>query len=90
VPDGEIEFRIDGEHHTVVIRDSGFEARQGGSAQPTAIVEVPARALFRLVNGQAQRRELERGGQIAVEGDTRTARGFLDAAHGAWLEPAAR
>jgi DNA-binding HxlR family transcriptional regulator len=90
VPDGEIEFRINGEPHTVVVRHSSFEARQGAAARPIAVVEVPARALFRLVNGQARRRELEHDGQIAVEGDTRAARRFLDAAHGAWLEAVAQ
>ena len=90
MPDGEIEFRIDNETHTVVVRDGSFEARQGAAARPNAVVEVPARALFRLVNGQARRRELEDDGQIAVEGDTRAARRFLDAAHGAWLEAAAQ
>jgi hypothetical protein len=54
------------------------------------VIEASPRALFRLASGQAARGELERDGQITVEKDSRAARRFLDAAEGAWLEPAAR
>jgi len=44
-------------------------------------------ALFRLARGRATRGELERGGQISVEKNGRTARRFLDAAKGTWIQP---
>jgi hypothetical protein len=44
-------------------------------------------ALFRLARGRATRGELERGGQISVEKNGRTARWFLDAAKGTWIQP---
>jgi DNA-binding HxlR family transcriptional regulator len=86
----ELELRVGGEPHTLTVRDGRFEARHGAAARPIAVIEARPESLFRLATGQARRPELERGGRIAVDGDTRAARRFLDAAHGAWLEPAAR
>jgi DNA-binding HxlR family transcriptional regulator len=86
----ELELRVDGEPHTLTVRDGRFETRQGTAAHPTTVIEAPRGALFRLATGQAARGELERDGQISVEKDSRAARRFLDAAEGAWLEPAAR
>jgi DNA-binding HxlR family transcriptional regulator len=86
----ELELRVDHEPHTLTVRDGRFEARQGAAANPLAVIEAPLGALFRLARGKAARRKLERDGQITVEKDSRAARRFLDAAEGAWLEPAAR
>jgi hypothetical protein len=88
--DDELELRVDHEPHTLTVRDGHFEARQGAAAHPLAIIEAPRRALFRLARGQAARSELERGGQISVEKNPRTARRFLDAAEGTWVAPAAQ
>jgi DNA-binding HxlR family transcriptional regulator len=82
----ELELRVDHEPHTLTVRDGGFQARQGAAARPLAVIEAPRRALFRLARGQATRSELERDGQIFVEMDPRTARRFLDAVEGAWIE----
>jgi hypothetical protein len=84
--DDELELRVNREPHTLTVRDDRFEARQGAAANPLAVIEAPLGALFRLARGQATRGELERDGQISVEKDRRTARGFLDAVEGAWIE----
>ena len=84
--EAELELRVDDEPHTLTVRDGRFEARQGAAAHPLAVVRAPLGALFRLVRGQATRVELERDGQITVEKDRRTARRFLDAAEGAWIQ----
>jgi DNA-binding HxlR family transcriptional regulator len=83
----ELQLDLDAETHTLVVRGDRFEAHQGSAARPIAVITAPRRALFRIATGQARRRELESDGQIAIEGDKRVARRFLDAAHGAWLEP---
>jgi DNA-binding HxlR family transcriptional regulator len=83
----EIEVRADGEPHTLAVRDGRFEARQRAAVRPIAVIEAPAKALFRLATGQVGRHELERSGLFALDGDTRTARRFLDAAEGTWREP---
>ena len=80
----ELELRVN-EPYTLAVRDGRFEARQGAAARPVAVIEATPESLFRLVTGQA--RGLER---IAIDGDTRAAKQFLEAAHGAWFEPAAR
>jgi DNA-binding HxlR family transcriptional regulator len=82
----ELELRVNREPHTLTVRDGRFEARQGAAANPLAVIEAPLGALFRLARGQATRGELERDGQILVEMDRRTARRFLDAVEGAWIE----
>jgi DNA-binding HxlR family transcriptional regulator len=84
--DGELELRVDDEPHTLTVRHGRFEARRGAAAHPIAVIEAPLRALFRLARGQATRDELERDGQIAVEKDARTARRFLDATAGTWIQ----
>jgi DNA-binding HxlR family transcriptional regulator len=86
----ELELRVDHEAYVLTVRNGSFEARQGRTAGPIAVIEASPRSLFRLASGQAARGELERDGQITVEKDSRAARRFLDAAEGAWLEPAAR
>jgi DNA-binding HxlR family transcriptional regulator len=86
----ELEVRVDDAPYTLVVRDGRFEARQGATASPIAVIDAKPAALFQLATGQARRGELETGGKIAVDGDTQAARRFLDAAHAAWLEPAAR
>jgi DNA-binding HxlR family transcriptional regulator len=83
----ELEVRVDHEPHTLTVRDGRFEARQGAAANPLAVIEAPLGALFRLARGQATRAELERDGQISLDKDRRTARRFLDAAEGTWIEP---
>jgi DNA-binding HxlR family transcriptional regulator len=89
IPAGtELELHVDGEQYTLVADDGGFEALQGPARDPTTVIEAPVRALFRLATGQATRRELENRKQIAIAGDTRRARHFLDAAESAWLQPA--
>jgi DNA-binding HxlR family transcriptional regulator len=88
--DSELELRVDGELYTLAVRDGRFEARQGATARPVAVIEAPPESLFRLATGQTRRPELERGGRIAIDGDRRAAKQFLDAAEGAWLEPVAR
>jgi DNA-binding HxlR family transcriptional regulator len=88
--ESELELRVDGEAYTLTVRNGSFEARQGTAARPIAVIEASRQSLFRLASGQAARGELERDGQITVEKDSRAARRFLDAAGGAWLEPAAR
>jgi DNA-binding HxlR family transcriptional regulator len=85
----ELELRLGDEPHTLTVRDGRFEARQGAAASPTAVIDAPAESLFRLATGQARRTELERSGRVAVNGDARAGRRFLDAAEGAWLEPVA-
>jgi DNA-binding HxlR family transcriptional regulator len=88
VPEGrELQLNVDGEPHRLVVHDDHFEAHQGPTADPIAVIAAPTRALFRLATGQVRRRELETSGQIGVDGDTRAARRFLDAAEGAWPEP---
>jgi DNA-binding HxlR family transcriptional regulator len=82
----ELELRVDHEPHTLTVRDGRFEARQGAAANPLAVIEAPLGALFRLARGHATRGDLERDGQIVVEMDRRTARRFLDAVEGAWIE----
>jgi len=82
----ELELRVNDEPHTLTVRDGRFEARQGAARNPLATIEAPRRALFRLARGQATRGELERDGQISLEQDRRTARRFLDAAEGAWIQ----
>ena len=82
----ELELRVDHEPHTLTVRDGRFEARQGEAANPRAVIEAPLGALFRLARGQATRGRLERDGRISVEMDRRTARRFLDAVEGAWIE----
>jgi DNA-binding HxlR family transcriptional regulator len=82
----ELEVRVDDEPHTLTVRDGRFEARQGTAAHPLAVIKAPLGALFRLARGQATRGELERHGQITLEKDRRTARRFLDAAQGAWIQ----
>jgi DNA-binding HxlR family transcriptional regulator len=88
--ESELELRVDGEAYTLTVRNGSFEARQGTAARPIAVIEASRQSLFRLASGQVARGELERDGQITVEKDSRAARRFLDAAGGAWLEPAAR
>jgi DNA-binding HxlR family transcriptional regulator len=85
----ELELRIGDELHTVVVRDGRFEARQGAATHPITVIDATARTLFRLATGQARRNKLERDRELVVEGNARTARQFLDAISGAWLEPAA-
>jgi DNA-binding HxlR family transcriptional regulator len=85
--DDELELRVDDEPHTLTVRHGRFEARSGAAASPIAVIEAPRRALFRLARGQVTPGELERDGQIAVEGDGRTARRFLDSAAGTWIQP---
>jgi DNA-binding HxlR family transcriptional regulator len=85
--DDELELRVDDEPHTLTVRHGRFEARRGPAAHPIAVIEAPLGALFRLARGQATRGELERDGQISVENDARTARRFLDAAAGTWIQP---
>jgi DNA-binding HxlR family transcriptional regulator len=82
----ELELRVNDEPHTLTARDGRFEARQGAGRNPLATIEAPRGALFRLARGQATRGELERDGQISLEKDRRTARRFLDAAEGAWIQ----
>jgi DNA-binding HxlR family transcriptional regulator len=82
----ELELRVDDEPHTLTARERRFEARRGAAAHPRAVIAAPRGALLRLARGQATRRELERDGQISVEKDRRTARRFLDAAEGAWIQ----
>jgi DNA-binding HxlR family transcriptional regulator len=86
----ELELRVDDEPYTLLVRDGRFEAREGAAASPIAAIDAQPASLFQLATGQARRRELEAGGNIAVHGHTRAARRFLDAANAAWLEPAAR
>jgi DNA-binding HxlR family transcriptional regulator len=81
----ELELRVNSDPYTLAVRDGRFEARQGAVARPVAVIEATPESLFRLVTGQARRPE-----RIAIDGDTRAAKQFLEAAHGAWLEPAAR
>jgi DNA-binding HxlR family transcriptional regulator len=88
--ESELELLVDNQAYTLTVRNGSFEARQGGAARPISVVEASPQSLFRLASGQAARGELERNGQITVEKDSRAARQFLDAAEGAWLEPAAR
>jgi DNA-binding HxlR family transcriptional regulator len=83
----QLELRVDDEPHTLTVRNGRFEARRGAAASPIAVIEAPRRALFRLARGQATRGQLERDGQIAVDKDRRTARRFLDAAAGTWIQP---
>jgi DNA-binding HxlR family transcriptional regulator len=85
----ELELRVGDERHTLTVRDGRFEARQGAAASPIGVIDARAESLFRLATGQTRRTDLERGGRITIDGDARSARQFLDAAHGAWLEPAA-
>jgi DNA-binding HxlR family transcriptional regulator len=85
--DDQLELRVDGEPHTLTVRDGRFEARQGAAAHPLAVIEAPLGALFRLATDRAARTALERDGQISVDKDRRTARRFLDAAEAAWIEP---
>jgi DNA-binding HxlR family transcriptional regulator len=85
--DDELELRVDDEPHTLTVRNGCFEPRRGAAASPIAVIEAPRRALFRLARGQATRGQLERDGQIAVDKDRRTARRFLDAAAGTWIQP---
>jgi DNA-binding HxlR family transcriptional regulator len=82
----ELELRVNDEPHTLTVRDGRFEARQGAARNPLATIEAPRGALFRLARGHATRGELERDGQISLEQDRRTARRFLDAAEGAWIQ----
>jgi DNA-binding HxlR family transcriptional regulator len=81
----ELELRVNSEPYTLAVRDGRFEARQGAAARPVAVIEATPESLFRLVTGQARRPE-----RIAIDGDIRAAKQFLEATHGAWLEPAAR
>src|SRR5262249_2558192 len=85
--DDELELRVGDEPHTLTVRHGRFEARRGAAASPIAVIKAPPRALFHLARGQATRGELERPGQIAVEKAGRTARRFLDAAAGTWIQP---
>jgi len=82
----ELELRVNRESHTLTVRDGRLEARQGTAANPLAVIEAPLGALFRLARGQVTRGELERDGQIVIAMDRRTARRFLDAVEGAWIE----
>jgi DNA-binding HxlR family transcriptional regulator len=84
----ELELRVGGEPHTVTVRDGRFEARQGAAVDPISVIDARPASLFQLATGREQRRELEGSGRIAIDGDRRAARRFLDAANGAWLEPA--
>jgi DNA-binding HxlR family transcriptional regulator len=83
----QLELRVDGQPHTLTVRDGRFEAHQGAAPNPLAVIEAPLGALFRLARGKAARSELERDGQISVEKDSRAARRFLDAAQGTWIAP---
>jgi hypothetical protein len=85
--DDELELRVDEEPHTLTVRHGRFEARRGAAASPIAVIRAPLSALFRLARGQATRGELERDGQIVVEKDGKTARRFLDATAGTWIQP---
>jgi DNA-binding HxlR family transcriptional regulator len=84
----ELEMRVGGEPYTVTVRNGRFEARQGAAVDPISVINAGPASLFQLATGQEQRRELETSGRIAIDGDRRAARRFLDAANGAWLEPA--
>lgn len=86
----ELELHVDGDPHTLTVRDGRFEARQGAASRPIAVIDAPVQALFGLLTGGACRPELETSRQVVIDGDARTARRFLDAAEGAWLEPSAR
>ncbi|HMF81935.1 MAG TPA: helix-turn-helix domain-containing protein [Acidimicrobiia bacterium] len=83
----ELELRVDDEPHTLTVRNGRFEARRGAAGHPVAVIDAQLGALFRLARGQASSAELERDGQISVEQNRRTARRFLDAAEGAWIQP---
>jgi len=83
----ELELRVDDEPHTLTVRNGRFEARRGAAGHPVAVIDAQLGALFRLTRGQASSAELERDGQISVEQNRRTARRFLDAAEGAWIQP---
>jgi len=83
----ELELRVDDEPHTLTVRNGRFEARRGTAGHPVAVIDAQLGALFRLARGQASSAELERDGQISVEQNRRTARRFLDAAEGAWIQP---
>jgi hypothetical protein len=85
--DDELELRVDEEPHTLTVRHGHFEARRDAAASPIAVIKAPLSALFRLARGQATRGELELDGQIVVEKDGKTARRFLDAAAGTWIQP---
>jgi DNA-binding HxlR family transcriptional regulator len=87
--DSELEMRVDGEPYTVTVRNGRFEARQRAAVDPISVINAGPASLFQLATGRERRRELESSGKIAIDGDTRAARRFLDAVHGAWLEPAA-
>jgi DNA-binding HxlR family transcriptional regulator len=86
----ELELRVDGEPYTLMVRNGRFEASQGAAAHAIAVIDALPLSLFQLATRHARRTELERGGRITLDGDTRAARRFLDAAQGAWLEPSTR
>jgi DNA-binding HxlR family transcriptional regulator len=87
---GEVQVNVDGEPHTLVVRGGRVGAHHGAAASPIAVIETSRRALFQLATGQVRCQELEQAERIAVDGDTRAARCFLDAAEGALLQAATR
>jgi DNA-binding HxlR family transcriptional regulator len=85
VPDrAAIVLDLDGERHTLRRRGDALEARWGDNDDATAVITSSLLAMYFVVSGQADHRDLERREELAISGDTRLARQVLDAATDAW------
>jgi DNA-binding HxlR family transcriptional regulator len=84
----ELELRLDQESNTLQEREGHLNARWGAAADPVAVVESSTLAIYLIVTGESDRRELQDQSEITIAGDGRIAESFLDAAHGVWRSPA--
>lgn len=85
----ELELRLDGDPNTLVAQAGRLQARWGAAAHPLAVVESSILAMYLIVTGQSSRRELQARQELTITGDEHVAEAFLDAAHAAWVSPAA-